>query len=182
MRDRSSSDGSPSRPTVFSGRAQLRVRLDKAPTGTLGTLPKAAKQTAAISPEKPFLLWFSPLLLGKDSLWKQFQSEFLRRPADTIIQGEKPQSCDSRSGRQDRSQMNRIERTDWLAWKWLPGAIHDLRSNTQRVPVRSHCREVRSPVRCLDFRQFPYGGCSNEDPVAFNQSQIGSDDDLGSRQ
>jgi len=78
--------------------------------------------------------------------------------------------------------MNCIERADRFAWKWLPGAVHDLRSYTKRVPAPSRCCQVSSPVCCFYFRQFPQGRCANEDPVAFNQSQIRSENDLGSRQ
>ena len=78
--------------------------------------------------------------------------------------------------------MNRIERADRFSRKWLSGAIHDLRRNPKRVPVHGYCRQVRSPIRCFDFRQIPYRGRSNEDSVAFNQSQVRSDDDLGRRE
>jgi hypothetical protein len=68
--------------------------------------------------------------------------------------------------------MNRVQRSDRLAWKRLAGSIDDLRGNSQDVPVSSSRGQMSTPIRSLGLRQFLERCRAQQHPVAFNQRQI----------
>ena len=82
------------------------------------------------------------------------QPEFLPGLADAIIEAEERQSHDRSPGHERRREMDRIQCSNRFARKRLPGTLHNLRRDTQDLPVRCGRRQVRASIRRLSFRQF----------------------------
>jgi len=114
-------------------------------------------------------------LVGND-----VEPEFLPGLADAIIEAEQRQSDYRSPGYQCRSEMDRIQCSNRFARKRLPGALHNLRRNTQYLPVRCRRRQVRASIRRLRLRQFTNCCRSKYDAITLDERQIRGNDNIRS--
>lgn len=68
--------------------------------------------------------------------------------------------------------MYRIERPNRLPRKGLTCAIDDRWTYPQNVPVRRRCRQVRSSVGRIGFRQLTKRGSADEHSLALDDGKV----------
>ena len=78
--------------------------------------------------------------------------------------------------------MNRIDRSNRFAGKWLTGALDDVRTDPEDVPMRRRHSEMCASIRSLGLAQFAKRGGPEQHTIAFYQRQVGRDDPLRGRQ
>lgn len=75
--------------------------------------------------------------------------------------------------------MDCVEGLNRLTRKRLSGAIDDLLSNSQDMPMRSRGRQLCTAVRRLCLRQLTQCNRTYQYAIALNECQIGRNDDFG---
>ena len=75
--------------------------------------------------------------------------------------------------------MNSVERPDRLARKRLPRTVDDLAADSKDVPMRGGCREMGAATGRVSLGQVSECSGANQYSIAFNQRQIGCNDDVG---
>jgi hypothetical protein len=85
-----------------------------------------------------------------ESVGANTQAKWRGRSADALVQGQELEAWDYRSGEQRGSQVNRIQGPNRLAWKRLPRALDNFRTDPPHMPVRRRCRQMRPPSQPAD--------------------------------
>ena len=78
--------------------------------------------------------------------------------------------------------MDRVQRTDRIPGERLAGAVDDLGSDVEHVPVRGDGGEMRPPVGGFSLRQLAQGGRPMEDAIALDERQVRRQHDCRVRQ
>jgi len=78
--------------------------------------------------------------------------------------------------------MNRIQRSNRLAWERLTRALDHLGTDAQERPVRRHAGEVCATIRGIRFGQLAERCRPVQYTIAFDQRQIRSNHGLRGRQ
>ena len=110
------------------------------------------------------------------------QAEPSRRSPNAIVKAQHLESSDDRACGQGGREVNRIERSDRFAGKWLAGALNDVRTDPEDVPMSRRHSEMRASIRGFGLAQFAKRGGPEQHTIAFDQRQIGRDNPVRGRQ
>jgi len=109
-------------------------------------------------------------------LWPKTQAERSRSLPNTIVQTQQLESRDGRACHEHRGKVDRIKCSNRLAGKGLPGALHNLRTDTQYVPMSCGGHKVCAPIGALGRRELAQCRSTEEHPLGLNQREIRSED------